>query len=183
MQAWDITWELQRIKFYRGSLFKFFPAPLFSCIKLTLVPLWTVVTSVVLGEKKGGFFFLLLFGQKWLCYSAVLAQNALQGVSCVLLVFWLINSHEICSSQPDSLALSPAVGRTAFGKVTWESCAPHTHDHHVSKKKEVNDKIVKTQASFTRETIDLNDRCYFFKGLFICHKEHIFNGEYPLAKL
>lgn len=129
MQVWDIRWELQRIKFYRGSLFKFFPALLFCCIKLTLVPLWTIITSVVLGEKKVFFFFfflLLLFGQKCLCYSAVLAQNALQGVSCVLLVFWLINSHEICSLQPSSLARSPAVGRTAFGKVTWESCTTHT---------------------------------------------------------
>lgn len=117
----------KRIKFYRGSLFKFFPALLFCCIKLTLVPLWTVVTSVVLGGKeKKGLFSSPLFGQKWLCYSAVLAQNALQGVSCVLLVFWLINSHEICSLQPDLLAPSPAVGRTAFGKVTWESCTTHT---------------------------------------------------------
>ena len=78
----------KRIKFYRGSLFKFFPALLFCCIKLTLVPLWTVVTSVVLGGKeKKCLFSSPLFGQKWLCYSAVLAQNALQGVSCVLLVF------------------------------------------------------------------------------------------------
>lgn len=135
MQVWGIKWELQRINFYRGSLFKFFPALLFCCIKLTLVPLWTVITSVVLGGKKKSFFFLLLlFGQKWLCYSAMLAQNALQGVSCVF-VFWLINSHEICSLQPDSLALSPAVGSALpLGRSLDKAVLPIHDDYHVNKK-------------------------------------------------
>lgn len=122
-----IPWQLQRIKFYGGSLFKFFPAPLFCCIKLPLLPLWTVVTSVVIGEGKKVLLFLLFFGQKWLCYSAVLAQNALQGVS------WLINSPEIGSLQPLWLWVQQWEG-LPLGRSLERAVLP-TQDHHVNTKR------------------------------------------------
>lgn len=123
---------------------------------------------------------MLLFGQKWLCYSAVLAQNALQGVSCILLVFWLINSPEICSLQPLSLWVQQWEG-LPLGRSLERAVLP-THDHHVNTKEE-DDKIVKIQGSFIRERIDLKDGCYFYQPVFIWHKDHIFNFEHPLAKL
>ena len=72
----------------------------------------------------------------------MLAQNALQGVSCVLLVFRLINSHEICSLQP-TLAVSQQGEGLLLGR-SRERATGSTHDRHVNTK-EVNDKTIKIQ--------------------------------------